>query len=154
MAEASTSDSRLASEAVELSDSVYAGADTTPVPYTGTGLQLGRTPGLKLSAGALAQWDAGVNSAITEAASKTDVHLTREQEIRLMSGQTMSDVYGDEMGEGQLADARLAMRRSAMGLQGPGSAFVSSTALRPMPLAVGGLISQFLLRAIGAAATR
>ncbi|MBA2675084.1 LysM peptidoglycan-binding domain-containing protein, partial [Ramlibacter sp.] len=32
-----------ATEAVQLSDSVYGGADTTPAPYTGTGLQFGRT---------------------------------------------------------------------------------------------------------------
>lgn len=105
---------------LQLSNAVYGGANTTPAPYGGTGLQFGRATGLKVSPGALAQWDAGVNDAIADAASKTDVYLTDEQEARLQSGQTVSDVYSNDV-DGPSADARLALRRSVMGLQGPNS---------------------------------
>jgi LysM repeat protein len=60
----STSDARRATEAFQLSDEVYAGADTTPAPYTGRGLRVGGRLGLSAAGDTLKDWSDGIDGGI------------------------------------------------------------------------------------------
>jgi hypothetical protein len=64
----STSDARRATQAFQLSDEVYAGADTSSAPYTGTGVRPGSYLGVRITESAYKSWSQDIDEKIAASA--------------------------------------------------------------------------------------